>query len=97
MLEYHRELRKKAEAEVAAFLETHTADIPTDVILREGDARGVILDVAAERDCDLLALGSHGRSGLRHVLIGSVAETVIRASTCDVLVVRPLGLRFELP
>ena len=70
---------------------------PTNIILREGDARQVILDVAAERDADLVALGTHGRSGVAHVLLGSVAEAVIRAAGCDVLVARAVGLPFKLP
>jgi universal stress protein A len=57
----------------------------------------VILDLAAERVCDLVALGTHGRSGLAHVLIGSVAEGVVRTARCDVVVARPLELPFSLP
>ncbi|HZP42431.1 MAG TPA: universal stress protein [Candidatus Binatia bacterium] len=56
-----------------------------------------MLDVAAERDADLLALGTHGRSGLAHVLLGSVAEAVIRAARCDVLVARAAGAAVEVP
>jgi nucleotide-binding universal stress UspA family protein len=44
-----------------------------------------------------LALSTHGRSGLAHVLLGSVAEAVIRAAPCDVLAARPIGLAFKLP
>ena len=65
-------------------------------MLQEGDARQVILDVAAERAADLVALGTHGRSGVAHVLLGSVAEAVIRAAGCDVLVARAVG-PFTLP
>lgn len=66
-------------------------------LLHEGDPRSVILDAVARRGCDLVALGTHGRSGLSHVLLGSVAEAVVRAATCDVLVARPVGLQFKLP
>jgi nucleotide-binding universal stress UspA family protein len=45
----------------------------------------------------LLALGTHGRFGLADVLLGSVAEAVIRAAACDVLVTRAVGLPFKLP
>jgi nucleotide-binding universal stress UspA family protein len=38
---------------------------------------------------DLVVLGTHGRTGLRHVLVGSVAEKVVRHAPCDALVVRP--------
>ena len=66
-------------------------------IAREGDPRSVILDVAAERHADLLALDTHGRSTAAHVLIGSVAEAVIRHARCDVLVASAAGPTFELP
>jgi nucleotide-binding universal stress UspA family protein len=67
------------------------------VSLRRGDPRRVILQVAAQRRSDLLALGTQGRSGLLHVLIGSVAEAVVRAAPCDVLLGRPTRLVFKLP
>jgi nucleotide-binding universal stress UspA family protein len=66
-------------------------------LLRRGDPRRVILQVATQRRSDLLALGTHGQSDLAHVLIGSVAEAVVRAAPCDVLVARPAGFRFSLP
>lgn len=61
-----------------------------------GDPRTVILAEAQRRRADLLAVGTHGRKGLSHALIGSVAEWVIRAAPCDVLVARPAGVSFEL-
>jgi nucleotide-binding universal stress UspA family protein len=57
----------------------------------------VIVQALRERDADLAVLGSHGRSGLRYVLLGSVAEHVLRESPCDVLVVHPKIAGFELP
>ncbi|MGH2608622.1 MAG: universal stress protein [Tepidiformaceae bacterium] len=48
-----------------------------------------ILKVAAEFGVDLIVVGTHGRSGLSHVLLGSVAETVIREASMPVLVVGP--------
>jgi nucleotide-binding universal stress UspA family protein len=65
-----------------------------------GDARSVELEVrlgrpaeeiiagAAESKCDLIVLSTHGYSGLDHILIGSVAERVVRLAPCPVLVVR---------
>ncbi|MBI3301387.1 MAG: universal stress protein, partial [Deltaproteobacteria bacterium] len=41
--------------------------------------------------------GTHGRSGLAHMLLGSVAEQVVRTVSCSVLTVRPDAFRFELP
>src|SRR6187551_445138 len=53
-----------------------------------GSASGVILETAAESRADLVVLGTHGRKGGAHLFLGSVAETVVRSSTCPVLVTR---------
>jgi nucleotide-binding universal stress UspA family protein len=96
--EYGFETGKAARAMVEAFLAPATAaGRNVSIVLRRGDPRMAILRVAAQRRADLLALGTHGRSGLAHVLIGSVAEAVVRAAPCDVLVARPLSLTFTLP
>jgi len=44
---------------------------------------------AAELPADLVVIGSHGRSGLRHALLGSTAEKVVRKADCPVLVIKP--------
>lgn len=65
--------------------------------VRSGDARAVILTEAERLRADLLVIGTHGRSGLAHALVGSVAEWVIAQASCDVLVARPARFTFELP
>jgi nucleotide-binding universal stress UspA family protein len=63
------------------------ADIaPT--ILRTGDPRDVINQTAKEIGADLIVVGSHGRRGVTRILLGSVAETVVRTAPCPVLTVR---------
>jgi nucleotide-binding universal stress UspA family protein len=47
-----------------------------------------IVDTAKARQVDLIIMGTHGRTGLLHVLLGSVAEKVVRLAPCSVLVVR---------
>ena len=47
-----------------------------------------ILCAAAETKCDLIVIGTHGRSGLNRMLLGSVAESVLRAAPCLVLMVK---------
>jgi universal stress protein A len=42
-------------------------------------------------------MGTHGRSGIEHILIGSVAEKVVRKSPCPVLTIRPRGRKFSMP
>lgn len=49
----------------------------------------VVLDYAQEHDVDLVVMGTHGRRGLRHMLLGSVAEEVIRRAHCSVMTVPP--------
>ena len=53
-----------------------------------GDPAAVILRIAHARRVDLIVMGTHGYTGLRHVLLGSVAEKVIRLAPCPVFVVR---------
>ena len=64
---------------------------------REGHAAQTITKTAEELNADLIVIGTHGRTGLTHILLGSVAERVVRTAACSVLTVRPGGFRFELP
>jgi len=57
-------------------------------LLAEGDPAAVIQNVARDRGCDLIVIGTHGRTGLEHILMGSIAEKVVRLSPCPVLVVK---------
>jgi nucleotide-binding universal stress UspA family protein len=67
------------------------ADLSANVKIRKivdtGDAYGAILDCAENERVDLIAMSSHGRSGLSRMLIGSVTDKVIRGASCPVLVV----------
>lgn len=56
--------------------------------MRVGAADAVITDAAKDRSADLIVMGSHGRSGLDRLLVGSVSERVIGRATCPVMVVR---------
>jgi universal stress protein A len=61
--------------------------------LHAGPPGEVICWLAADQQCDLIVMGTHGRSGLMHLLMGSVAEYVLRHARCPVVVVRdaPVG------
>jgi nucleotide-binding universal stress UspA family protein len=50
-----------------------------------GDPAGALVDFAKEEQIDLIVLGTHGRSGLSRLLMGSVAEAVVRRAECPVL------------
>ncbi len=54
-----------------------------------GEPASEIVTFARESGVDLLVLGTHGRTGLEHALMGSVAERVVRKARCPVLTVRP--------
>jgi nucleotide-binding universal stress UspA family protein len=61
---------------------------PELTFVREGDPADEILEVARVTDAWMIAMGTHGRRGLAHVLLGSVAEQVLRRSPAPVLTVR---------
>jgi len=54
----------------------------------EGDVPAEILRLARKEKCDLIVIGTHGRQGLNRLLMGSVAEEVLREATCPVLALR---------
>jgi nucleotide-binding universal stress UspA family protein len=64
------------------------AGITTQYLIVPGDPVAEILRVAHEHACDLIVMGTHGRTGLSRLLVGSVAEPVIRQATCPVLVTK---------
>ena len=62
-------------------------------ILAKGVVAEEVLRVARRVRCHLIVLATHGRTGLKHVLMGSVAENVVRRAPCPVLIVRPRGYK----
>jgi nucleotide-binding universal stress UspA family protein len=62
--------------------------IRAEVLVRAGDPAEEIVDCARTREADLIAMSTHGRSGLRRVLLGSVAEGVLRRSALPILLIR---------
>ena len=65
--------------------------------VRVGAAFMEIIDYARENEIDLIVIGTHGRSGLMHILMGSVAERIVRKAPCPVLTVKPEGHQFVMP
>jgi nucleotide-binding universal stress UspA family protein len=59
-----------------------------DVEIASGTPAETIVRVAEENAADLIVMGTHGRTGLQHVLLGSVAEKVVRLASCPVMTVR---------
>jgi nucleotide-binding universal stress UspA family protein len=87
-VEYRKDVRRQAEEHLKDWLST--ADVPPDVRrdVREGRPFAEIIRYARERTIDLIAMGTHGRGGMSHLLIGSVTDNVVRAAPCPVLTVR---------
>jgi universal stress protein A len=56
--------------------------------IESGDAYATILNVAAGDDYDLIVMGTHGRTGMTHLLLGSIAESVVRRAPCPVATIR---------
>ena len=77
------EIRGQLTARAAA---TGRKDLPSEVLT--GSPARTIVDAARQHQCDLIVMGTHGRHGMAHLLLGSVAERVVRTAACPVLVVR---------
>ena len=87
----HRKDIEKLKALSLAQLEEQAREqkeADVQAMVREGKPASIILEVIAGLEPDLVVMGSHGRSKLDHLLIGSVAERVIRKAPCPVLTVR---------
>jgi nucleotide-binding universal stress UspA family protein len=67
-----------------------TRDVPAHRQTVEGQPKIMIPHLAAADGYDLIVMGTHGRTGLRHLVLGSVAEAVVRSASCPVVTV-PLG------
>jgi nucleotide-binding universal stress UspA family protein len=80
-----REMRAKAESPDLKY--------PVEIQCLRGDPATGILRVAGDIRCDLIVLGTHGRSGVGRLLMGSVAEAVLRRSTCPTLIVKSTPLK----
>jgi nucleotide-binding universal stress UspA family protein len=63
-------------------------EIRDRTLLRTGPAYDEICNAARELEADLIIIATHGRTGLKHILLGSTAERVVRHASCPVLVVR---------
>lgn len=80
--------REKGEAVLESILEAAPDDWPVETALEGGRPDRTILAYADEHDVDGIVIGSHGREGASRVLLGSVAETVVRRADVPVTVVR---------
>jgi nucleotide-binding universal stress UspA family protein len=84
MLTELQKLLDRARAELEA-----SGPVRAETRLLQGIVASEIVTVAEQESFDLIVMGTHGRTGLQHALLGSVAEKVLRRAHCPVLTVRP--------
>ena len=74
--------------------QAHRVRVESQVM--EGDPVDMILRAAEETNSDVIVMGTHGRTALSRLLLGSVAESVLRKAPCPVLTAKPLAIRNKL-
>ncbi|MFW5875865.1 MAG: universal stress protein [Myxococcota bacterium] len=87
--DYARAAREAAQRELDEFVERQPDEVRSAVEFRlgEGIPYDTIIETARREAFDLIVIGSHGRSGVQRLLMGSVPERVLRHASCPVLVV----------
>jgi nucleotide-binding universal stress UspA family protein len=88
------EYRAEARSKLQQVQPTDPA-VALERLLGDGDAATTIVDTAKNKHCDLIVMGTHGWSGLTRLLMGSVAEAVVRRATCPVLTVKTPFVQVE--
>jgi len=79
-------LRKQGKAAVEA-VEQRAGEVPVESAVLDGSPSGEIIEYSEENDIDVIVMGTHGRSGVDRLLLGSVAERVLRSASVPVLTV----------
>ena len=97
--ELQREIEGAAQRQVDALLfeEDRKALRAIGVIVTSNSAPGAIVTYARDHAIDLIVMGTHGRGAVAHLLVGSVAERVVRTAPCPVLTVRHPEHEYVLP
>jgi len=86
---YRDTLEENSEENMDSVIKKHIPDnVKVKKVIRSGMPAQEIDDIAEEENIDLLIISTHGRTGLSHVIFGSVAEKIIRHAPCPVLTIR---------
>ena len=92
--QYQKEALKYAEKEMEKICKEHLQGCPNfNRRIVSGDPDTEIFKVIESEGIDLVIMGTHGRKGLEHTIVGSVAENVVRKSPVPVLVINPYKIR----
>ena len=98
VLQVSQGLAAMAREQIRDFLRKRISEgIEIETIVEEGDVTDTILGFAQAQAVDLIVMGTHGRHGLDHILLGSVTEKVLRKARCPVLAVRKPPHEFGAP
>ena len=84
---YQKTLKINAEEQLALAAQRIPAGVRSSTVIGNGDAADEIVRLAAEENTDLIVIATHGLTGWRHLIFGSVAEKVIRLAAVPVLVI----------
>jgi len=88
-LDYFKDVEGAAEDRLAELAQPlRERGVSVETMAKEGYPPEIIVDEAENAGADLIAMGTHGRSGLAHLLLGSTAERVVQHAKCPVLTVR---------
>ena len=90
------ETERNAKNDLHAFVTSRLSQVPNVIeVVRRGVAEDQIVRFATDESIDLIVMATHGRSGIAHVLMGSVAEKVVQRSAVPVLTVKPEKVKFS--
>ncbi len=78
-----------AEKSMEAFVPAAFKDMQVQGIVVSGDPAEEIIEIANSSDADMIIMGTHGRKGIERILLGSVAERVVKSSSIPVLTIHP--------
>jgi nucleotide-binding universal stress UspA family protein len=95
--QFVEQVRDEGRKGLDAFVKKNFKDVPVKAVFLEGRPFVEIIRYARENEIDLIVISTHGRSGLKHALFGSVAEKVVRKAPCPVLVVKQDERDFVIP
>jgi len=91
------QIREESKKNLETFAKKNLEGVEVRTVFLEGSPFVEIIRYARDHQIDLVVIATHGRTGLRHVLFGSVAEKVVRKAPCPVLVVKREERDFVLP
>lgn len=96
--EWRDEFERTIKEKLDALLNRHTCEgVEVKAVIKQGGVWLEIIEYAKAENCDMIVLGTHGHGPVQHMLMGSVAEKVVRKAKHPVLVVRPDQHHFVTP